>query len=195
MMLLKLKNTVNPINDTENNTGKDFEDLTIETNEEEKMEYIGDETPRGSVFALDVKKKSLPEGWDIAINETTGDITVSSPEEITQENIIKVPVSKTLPDGKTVNMVATITFIQEDEETSTPETEVNNNAEENKEQKSDPTDNQVDVTPSQVVQADGNQTNPESEDSADNVLGKVGPHTSTGGHVDNIWTWIANVVK
>lgn len=56
MMLLKLKNTVNPINDTENNTGKDFEDLTIGTNEEEKMEYIGDETPRGSVFALDVKR-------------------------------------------------------------------------------------------------------------------------------------------
>lgn len=192
---------------TEVSTDENYEDLNIQNGEKEKMEYIGDEAPRGSVFTLDVKKEDIPEGWDITIDEKTGDITVASPDEVTEESIIKLPVKKTLPDGKVVKMVATITFEEEGEsEDSTSETTeptAKETTENKQDGQSEPTENLNDTqvenqnaAPSQ--NADPRPVAPVSQTLAEithGLLGKAGPHTSTGGQVDNAWTWVANIVK
>lgn len=189
---------------TEISKDKDFEDLTIGANEKEEMEYVGEEAPQGSVFSLDVKKEDIPQGWNITIDKETGDINVASPDEVTEESIIKVPVKKTLPNGKVVKMVATITF-EEEKNVNEPDQTTEHKAEDNKVENTP--SNKVNDTqsenkdaipaqPSQIAQPlhVGNVAETLAE-TTKGVLGKHGPHTATGGQVNNIWGWISNIIK
>lgn len=189
---------------TEVSKDKDFEDLTIGANEKEEMEYVGEEVPQGSVFSLDVKKEDIPQGWSITIDKETGDINVASPNEVTEESIIKVPVKKTLPDGKTVKMVATITF-EEEKDINEPIQTTENKTEDNKvennssDKANDPQPENKDAIPAQPSQIAqplhvGNVAETLAE-TTKGVLGKHGPHTATGGQVNNIWGWISNIIK
>ncbi|MDC7109765.1 YPDG domain-containing protein, partial [Corynebacterium afermentans] len=58
--------------------------------------------PEGSKFAVPDDFKA-PEGYTVTIDENTGEITVTAPEELNKDTVeeFDVPVTVTYPDGST----------------------------------------------------------------------------------------------
>lgn len=86
----------------------DYPEVTITFDETTQLEQTGDSTiPEDSTYAID-EQWTTPEGWEVNIDDTTGEITAHSALHAKDGDRVEVPVIVTHADGTTSTATAII---------------------------------------------------------------------------------------
>ena len=135
--------------DYEDGSGKPGEDVTIDKPEFKDKDGNDTTAPDGTTFA---PGENAPDG--VKIDENTGEITVTIPEDAKPGDKITVPVVVTYPDGSTDNVDVTVTVEQPD----TPPTKDNENYEPGYEDGSGKPGEDITIDKPEFKDKDGNDT-------------------------------------
>ena len=135
----------------EDGSGKPGEDVTVEKPEFKDKDGNPTEAPEGTTFG---PGENAPDG--VTIDENTGEITVTIPEDAKPGDKITVPVEVTYPDGSKDNVDVTVTV----DEPDTPDTKQNEEFEPGYEDGSGKPGDDVKIDEPTFKDKDGNPATP-----------------------------------
>lgn len=117
----------------------DYPEVTITFDETTQLEQTGDTTiPKDSTYAID-EQWTTPEGWEVNIDDATGEITAHSALHAKDGDRVEVPVIVTHADGTTSTATAIINVEVPSYTPSYPENTIGANETINVNQEGDPT--------------------------------------------------------
>ncbi|PHK50122.1 Rib/alpha-like domain-containing protein [Staphylococcus edaphicus] len=96
-------------NETQANTNNPgYDDISVKPGETSKVPQNGDNTmPDGTKYKVDETK--IPSGWEISVDQNTGELTVKPSKDAVPGTSVVIPVTVMYPDGSTEEISAMVT--------------------------------------------------------------------------------------